>query len=238
MKTLIAVVSCRSRQNYADAIRNTWLPLVPADKADVRFFVGRGEHTEFPADVVELDCDDSYQGLPEKVRCIVRWALTNGYDHALKCDDDVVLLPVDLLQSGYERYDFVGHRSSNKALPAPYGFCYWMSRRSMEIVAESELPSTNYDEGWVTLKLQEKGIDLHHDARYHLHLGKRTDFVSKRAPLRAPPRTAPAMPTPASGTFAWCMYIAWVGYKLLPAERNIAEMKKVFAEAIAKSSTN
>lgn len=230
MKMLIAVVHCRTRQPYMDAIRSTWLPTVPAE-ADVRFFVGRGEHKEFPQDVVELDCDDSYTGLPEKVRAIARWALENNYDYMLKCDDDVILLPSKLIVSGHTSYDFVGHRNSSKQDPVPpYGFCYWLSRRAMSIVEKSELPADNYDEGWVRTKLFEHGIVLHHDPRYFLHFGKKEDYVSKRRPLRFSRENTMLSIKPVEGTFAWCLYIPWLGYKNLPVERNIQEFHKVWNE--------
>ena len=231
MKTLIAVVHCRTRQPYMDAIRSTWLPTVPADRADVRFFIGRGNHRDYSADVVELDCGDGYESLPEKVRDIARWALANGYDYMLKCDDDVVLLPSKLLTSGYEHADFTGHQNSSKENPVPpYGFCYWLSKCSMQIIAEAELPRDNYDEGWVRTKLYEHGITLRHDPRYTLHFGKKEDYVSKRRPLRFSRANTMLAERPPEGTFAWCMYIPWLGYKNLSAERTIEEFKKVFAE--------
>ena len=228
MKTLIAVVSCKARPMYRDAIRDTWLPLVPADKADVRFFVGKGS-ADGSADVVELDCGDGYESLPEKVRAIVRWAKDNGYSYTLKCDDDVVLYPAKLLNSGYDAYDFVGHKNNSHDDPVPpYGFCYWMSYKAMSIVAYSELPKDNFDEGWVRTKLYEHGIVLHHDPRYCLHFGRKADFVPKRRPPRMPMRLEVLPEMPVEGTFAWCLYIPWLGYKNLPHERNLKEFKKVF----------
>lgn len=231
MKTLIAVVHCRTRKPYMDAIRSTWLPIVPAEKADVRFFVGRGDNIELPPDVVELDCDDSYVGLPDKVKSIATWALENNYDALLKCDDDVVLLPNKLLDSGYEKNDFVGHKNSSKENPVPpYGFCYWLSKKAMRIVASSALPVDGYDEGWVRTKLYEHGIVLTHDPRYFLYFGKKEDFISKRRPLRfSRENTVPAI-KPVEGTFAWCLYIPWLGYKNMPVERNIQEFHKVWKE--------
>jgi hypothetical protein len=230
MKTLIAVVSCASHAEYRNAIRETWLPTVPNDKADVFFFVGRGNVASTPDEVV-LDCGDGYESLPEKVRAITRWALEKGYDYLLKCDNDVILLPTKLLTSGYEQYNFTGHKNASKEDPVPpYGFCYWLSKVSMQIVAEAVLPSDNYDEGWVRTKLYEHGISLHHDPRYFLHFGKKEDYVSKRRPLRFARENTILPIRPVEGTFAWCLYIPWLGYKNLPVERNIAEFHKVWEE--------
>jgi hypothetical protein len=230
VRTLIAVVSCAAHAEYRKAIRETWLPLVPKDNADVLFFMGRGS-TAVCSDEIVLDCDDSYLGLPEKVRAIVQYALKGGWDYVFKCDNDVVLLPSKLLASGYETADFVGHKNSSKEDPVPpYGFLYGLSKRSMQIIAEAELPRDNWDEGWVRTKLYAHGIMLRHDPRYTLHFGKKEDYVSKRRPLRFFRANTMLAERPPEGTFAWCMYIPWLGYKNLSAERTIEEFKKVFAE--------
>lgn len=174
MKALIAIVNARHRQEWRDAIRGTWLSQVPKDKCDALFFMGRGNPRQFLPDEIELDCSDTYEHLPEKIQAIARWALARDYHHMLKCDDDVVLRPMALLSSGYERYDFLG--KANRP-PQPYvvsfGFNYWLSRKSMEVVAEATLPEdgSNDDEKWVAKNLWEHKIELHNDPRYRLHTG-------------------------------------------------------------------
>ena len=121
-----------------------------------------------------LDCSDKYEHLPEKIRAIARWTLERGYHHMLKCDDDCVLRPNALLDSGYEKYDFSG--KANRP-PQPYvvsfGFNYWLSRKSMEVVAAAPLPpdGSNDDEKWVAKHLWDHGIELHNDDRYRLQTG-------------------------------------------------------------------
>ena len=228
MKTLIAIVSCAAHAEYRKAIRETWLPTVPKDTADAIFFMGRGSVSAAPDEIV-LDCDDSYLGLPEKVRSIVQYALKGGWDYVFKLDNDVVLLPNKLLASGYEHADFIGHQNSSKDNPRPpYGFLYGLSKRSMQIIADAELPRDNYDEGWVRTKLYEHGITLRHDPRYFLYFGKKEDFVSKRRPLRFHRDNTMLSIRPVDGTFAWCLYITWLGYKNLSIERNIQEFHKVW----------
>jgi hypothetical protein len=212
-----------------DAIRSTWLPFVPSDRASVKFFVGRGDRRDFPEDVVELDCGDGYESLPEKVRAITRWSLANGFEYTFKLDDDVIILPSKFLSSGYEHTDFTGHRNSSKDDPAPpYGFCYGLSKKSMQIIANSELPSDGYDEGWVRTKLYEHGIVLRHDPRYFLYFGKKEDFVSIRRPPRFVRTNMRFYDAPVDGTVAYCLYIPWLGYKNLSVERNIQEFHKIW----------
>src|SRR5271168_4131804 len=140
MKTLIAIINARHREAWRTAIRGTWLSQVP-EEADARFFMGVGEQRKFAPDEIALECSDKYEHLPEKVQSIARWALLHDYDYMLKCDDDVVLRPKSLMESGFERYDFSG--KANRP-PQPYvvsfGFNYWLSKKSMQIVAQAELP--------------------------------------------------------------------------------------------------
>ena len=234
MKTLIAIVTCHSRLVYRDALRSTWIPQIP-EELDYRFFSGPSERTP-EADEVFLNCDDSYAGLPSKVQAIVLWALERGYDYVLKCDDDVVLLPVKFANSGFQNYDFVGHANGDPgSVLVPWGFCYVLSKKAMELVAKAPLPNNNNDEAWVGHTLYSHGIRLNNDNRYHLYTGRYSDFAPKTPrPLRAPKRDKPIESGPAelvgNGSFAFCMYIQWMGYRNFPTEMNIATLKKVFKE--------
>jgi hypothetical protein len=139
MKALIAVVNANHRTEWRDVIRDTWLKHVPADKADVVFFTGRGEERARQQDEIELPCDDSYAGLPEKIREIARWFKERSslYHRFLKCDDDVVLHPEMLLASDYNQHEYVGraNRVPTPTVPCwvPMGFNYWVSQKSVLI---------------------------------------------------------------------------------------------------------
>ena len=236
MKCLLAVVNCHSREEFSSAVRSTWLPLVP-EGLDVRFFRGRGAMREPLADEIFLDCDDSYEGLPNKVQEIVRWAHTHGYDFVLKCDDDVVIKPKELLASGFERSDFTGCQEAackSGEIRTPYGFCYWLSRRAMELILATPLPGQpgsthahkhNNDEAWVSTILYKNNIFLQHDARYFLHRGVRP--VVKR-PLRCPQRPIPMEKPCADGAFAFCVYLNWTGFHQTPKEEILYEFKLLF----------
>lgn len=209
--TLIAVLTCRTRSEWAEIIRKTWAPLC-SPKADVKYFVGRGATQDY---AVHLDCDDSYQGLPGKVREIVRYALQFGYEHVLKCDDDVVLDVKKLLESGYEKYDFSGHESSPGS-SVPYGFNYWLSKKAMEVLAERPLPTNNNDEAWVAHALYEKDIHLHHDPRYRLYMGPYKSWIDDRRPLRKNSNAKNVV----LKQFAWCLH-----NKTVPLEASLAEFE-------------
>lgn len=223
MKTLIAIVNARTRQNtWATAVRATWLPQVPKEM-DAFFFVGKGEG-KLPADTIVLDCDDSYQGLPSKIKAIVCWALEHGYDFILKCDDDVVLLPKALQSCGYEQNDFSG-KINRPAQPyaVSFGFNYWLSRKSMEIVAKSELPLDFDDEKWVAKNLWDHGIQLVNDNRYKLHMGGEVypEIMFHRA-LR-PARSIVPIKNPE--VFSRCIHMEGAEEDL-----KLTEFRKVFAK--------
>lgn len=230
MKTLIALINCHARPQYADVQRETWIPQLPAG-LDYRFFLGQGNR-EPKADEVFLPCDDSYRGLPNKVQEIVRWALSYGYDYMLKIDDDVVLKPSSFAVSGYHNYDFTGHTNEDRqAVSAPWGFCYTLSRRSMEKVAQAALPPNNNDEVWVANTLAQHGIVLHNEERYRLHKGNRQDFVERvPRPLRAPRRDRPMHEGIMQNGIAYCVFLHWQGYHATPDEVNIKEYYRLFKE--------
>jgi hypothetical protein len=162
-----------------------------------------------------------------------RWALDQGCDFLVKLDDDVILKPAAFLTSGFQNYGFVGHNNYDHAsVLIPWGFCYTLGHRSMEIIAGAHLPSNNNDEAWVAHSLAAHGIVLHDESRYCLYTGKYTDFiVPTKRPLRAPPRTRPMDEgTAPIGSIAYCVYINWLGFHATPDEVNIRTFHKLFKE--------
>jgi len=245
-KALLAIVNARHRKEWRDAIRNTWLPMVPQDRADALFFVGRGAPIEDSENVVELDCDDSYMGLPDKIRSIMRWAHSHDYHHASKIDDDVVLDPVKFLNSGYDAQEYCGpaNRVPTNVAPfwVPMGFFYSVSKRCMEFLINAPLPTEgNDDEKWVAQNLHAQGISLHHDQRYRLQYG---ELINR--PLRPPVGRAIRRPlTPDvnrdlyPGTFAWCIFMEGNSGNTIPLQRKIDEFYRTFKQRVQiESSTN
>ena len=235
--TLIAIVNCRSRQStWANVIRESWLPSVPKDKADAFFFVGRGEGEKLPDDTIELDCDDSYQGLPDKIRAIMRWSHARDYGHTLKCDDDTILDVPRLLASGYDQYDYTGkaNRPVTKDTPfvVPMGFNYWVSKRCAEALLDAPLPeNSNDDEKWVAGNLYHRlGVTLHDDQRYRLHYG-----VSISRPIRMHRPIQQTFNHVFPGEFSWCVFLEGNSGNRIPIEHKLAEFRRVFySEVVVK----
>lgn len=234
MKTLIAVVTARHRGLWREAIRSTWLPFVPQGKADVRFFMGRGDALPLQPDEVTLECEDSYMGLPDKIREITRWSLAQDYDFMLKCDDDVVLVPDKLLACGYENHKYSGKKNRQPCpqhkFAVPVGFNYWLSKESMRIVSQSELPENdNDDEKWVAGNLYAKGIELHDDRRYEIYGGEIPD-TRPASRLHRPLRPPKIEPKDQSEVFSWTVFLEANSGNGIPIEKKIEEFRKVFSK--------
>ena len=237
MNTLLAVVSAHTRDDWANAIRSTWVPLVPEGTVDVRFFRGRGATRDPLPDEVFLDCDDSYDGLPDKVQAMIRWAYEHGYDFFLKIDDDVVIDPVKLVSSGYALYPYSGRANRpmrpDRMFVVPYGFCYWLSRDCMKIVIDGKLPvGSNDDEKWVASLLHDQGVHLISKEHYRLHyeLEDRSNYplyrplCKKKMILNDPPEM-----------FAWCIHLSSPGDTRYTSEMKISVFHKVFQNNVLRS---
>lgn len=182
MKLLIAIPTC-GRYEYFDGEghgsnmvgrremgRRTWQKrfacLIPSvgDKPslDLVEFVGRGAE----GDVV-LDAPDDYAGLPAKVQAMFRWALDQGYDYVFKCDDDVYVWPDRLLER-FEPTDYRGFMAEAATGPYVCGAAYWVSRKAMEVIVNTEWDGHWAEDKWVGRTLAAAGIKPEHDARFRV----------------------------------------------------------------------
>jgi hypothetical protein len=155
MKILIAVISHRAGRKQRELIRATLSKVVGMD---VRFFVGNG--AEDADDCVGLDCDDSYEGLPSKIKAIAGYAVEHDYDCLVKCDDDVILDPDALLKTGFWEYDFTGTIDPEVGPECPFGFLYTLSWDAFCILAQAPLTDCTEENMWVTEALRARHIDV------------------------------------------------------------------------------
>lgn len=183
MRRLIAVVSCHQYEYFdagaahsnganverAAAIRNTWFKEWQEEfrnQIDLKFFYGWGAERCPDVDEVFLDCPDDYKHLPVKVQNIFEWALQNGYEQVLKIDDDVFLY-VDRLMDNLGIDDYRGYEIEAVIGKYASGTAYWISRRAMEIVANTQWnPADWAEDKFVGETLSRNGISLVHDHRF------------------------------------------------------------------------
>lgn len=170
MKVLIFVLSCARDRESHELIRQTWAKNIPVD---LRFFVGR-ECGISCDDEIRLDVPDDFDGMPQKMQEICRWAAVRDYDFMFKCDTDSYVCVPRLLESGFEKYHYSGccgeqaNVYPDACFPANGGG-YWLSRRAFEYLAENmNLGLGKNCEDWcVFLSLMKgSGIFVHHDPRY------------------------------------------------------------------------
>ena len=121
----------------------------------MRFFLAEQPRDPLP-DEVFLSCGDGYESLPEKVREVNRWALAHNFDKLLKLDDDIVMFPSRVT---IPTCDYMGW-SHDLASNWCSGLAYWLSRESMEAVAEADLTDQPSEDRWTGSVLLKAGIKL------------------------------------------------------------------------------
>lgn len=190
-KILLAVISCAKFPDRIINCRETWLHDIPRD-LDCRIFVGRGcpvTHT----DIVLLDADDSYFGLPEKIKAMCVWAKHRGYDWVHKVDDDVYLHMERLLSAIPQASQYCGNRRSYLPGKGCCGFSYWLGREALTALSAAPLTTETSEEVWVAQVLQANGILAHHDYRYNL-LERDQDFSADMLTINADEQFAISCP--------------------------------------------
>ncbi len=183
MKVLLAIMTCHAYRSRAQAQRETWLKDLP-EGLDYKFFLG-GAATAQSEDEVVLDAPDDYMSFPAKVQAMRRWARAHGYDWVAKIDDDVYLEPVRLLASVPERGDYVGRtRGPSGGFRSAYnsGFCYWLSRKALDILNQCEWKRGVDDiaeDRWTANRLLHAGIGPTPDYR-HIVVNSKKNAISGR----------------------------------------------------------
>ena len=191
MRILIAIQACHRLNHLKLAQRETWMKQrqAPAGmQIDVRMFVGqfvalhsqaRSESPVPQPDEVWLDVPDWKGYLSQKAVGIIQWAFDHDYDFIWKADDDTYCRIDRLLNSGFENFDYVGHRGGvykwrgRRVLYGQGGAGFWLSRRAMQVLLaadQASIPFTDPEDirtGWL---LAEQGITLQEDDRYEPYL--------------------------------------------------------------------
>ena len=170
-------MSCLKFRKRADTLRSTWVTDI-GDRAEVFFFLGNTHSFDLRNDEVSLNVPDDYPHLRHKVQAMCHWAVKEGYELILKCDDDVYLIADRLFTLKY--YDYSGrmrHPSREQGGPEIYGpkesfycsgFAYWLSRRSAAIVASAPDNGDWAEDRFVGNALAKYGIFPVHDTRFQL----------------------------------------------------------------------
>ena len=143
----IALITCDDPRfvNRLNLVLKTWFPIL-AETWDIVICSGSN-----------LNCPDDYKSLPLKVSAAVRMLYALGYDGMWKIDDDSEVKP----SLPRPKEDYLGKvLGANNGIIANYcsGGAYWLSRRSMKVVAEADPTGWTIEDGWVGRVLHDAGI--------------------------------------------------------------------------------
>lgn len=147
---------------------------------------GEKKLTPHPGKIIHLDCDDSYEGLPDKIHKMSKFLINNSkyniYSHFCKSD---ATGPIQQLVPLIKNYDYYGvltgeehfsrkyhlNKCSNQSkwnkqeyqgefVPYCLGGCYVLSRKSLEIISNSpnDKDKDIYEDLYVGQKLNKYQI--------------------------------------------------------------------------------
>lgn len=162
-RILVAIESCHRDRDKQQAQRDTWLSTLTVP--DYKFFLGQPKTKTQCIDEVFLDVDDSYESLSVKTQAICEWAYQHNYDWLFKCDIDTVLNGRNA--TIVDGQDYVGGENADVNVPgfAPerIEFCsggagYWLSKKSLTIVANADSIPTSAEDVFVADALLKHGI--------------------------------------------------------------------------------
>jgi hypothetical protein len=134
--TLIAVRTCKKYTHRVEVQKATWIPEVVAAGFEVQIFDGD-----------RLGIPDEYRYNAMKMQAIHRWTLAHGYKRLFKVDDDTYVCARNLkiVNDDYAGILTRANHGGYSFCPAPpqgsvefdyaQGGVYWMSERSMRILA-------------------------------------------------------------------------------------------------------
>ena len=143
------------------AVRETWWKHIKPPVVG-KFFMGNTATKEHEAeDVVILDCGDNYLfDLQVKIQKMAQWALDNGFDVMMKCDDDTFCHP--------SLFPYLAETTVDYGGLTYIGYCcgggpgYVLSKRSMEIIANASpslFPAAqHWEDRWMGEVLHAAGV--------------------------------------------------------------------------------
>jgi len=180
-----------SQDGSNQAARNTYLQEVKKYPAiDYKFFIGDGTPVEDGLEMSRSFCNhelldenrvtlginpyvpredevilhvpDDYLYLSWKLKEALRWGMDHGYDYIFNAACDTYIDIQRLLNSGFERQDYLGRSHGAFAIG---GSGYWLSRKAAQCVLDSPIYDWASDR-WAGKVLHDCGVVLQSDKHY------------------------------------------------------------------------
>lgn|GEM_PF-425965 len=136
-RILIGVLSCQAYSERRQRCLRSWIHEALDAGIDVVFLLG-GSKTAAKREGLNLllPCPDDYDSLPMKVGLFLEWASKHAeFEYIFKCDDDTYLRPDRLLAFDCQGKDYIGAEWSPGVEYASGGAGYWVSRKSVAVLA-------------------------------------------------------------------------------------------------------
>ena len=143
MKIALAIKSCHRYADRRQSQLDTWLKTVDTDF----FFLLGDAPTEYNWNGVTdaLYCrargsfapvSDAFADIAPKVLHAVEYALADNVTNLVVCDDDTFIHWPRMMESGFERFDYLGFVRSYSDTPYMQGSCYTLSERAMAAIVK------------------------------------------------------------------------------------------------------
>lgn len=147
------------------AIRETWWKDVP-ESVEKKFFYGSPASRQPLADEVFLPVKDNYVNLPYKTKAIAQWALSHGFTHMFKADDDTYAYIDRLLKSNFTQHPWIGRYNGGEFVAGGPG--YWVNADAMRVIAQAPVNIKHEwaEDKWASAALIKAGFRPHFDGRY------------------------------------------------------------------------
>jgi tetratricopeptide (TPR) repeat protein len=194
---VVCIYTCAKNIKEQQAIRATWLKELIKRKIPYFFVMGKpSAKTHLEGDILYVDAPDSYEHLPRKTYKLIQYIHDcTFYSHLMKVDDDCYVSIENVLNCGFEKYNYMGvvttqldkrwhFGKTNDSTLGEYqgefkgnwanGACgYFLNRYAMEkfleFADEQEVASELYEDKLVGDTLRKSKIEPIH--AYHYKVG-------------------------------------------------------------------
>lgn len=133
----MGVLSCQAYSERRHRCLRSWIPEALDAGIDVVFLLGGSNAAARREGLnLQLPCPDDYDSLPMKVGLFLEWADKHAeFEYIFKCDDDTYVRPERLLAFDCQGNDYIGAEWSPGVGYASGGAGYWLSRKSVAVLA-------------------------------------------------------------------------------------------------------
>jgi hypothetical protein len=165
MKPVILVSSCRKdvAGGHNDAIRQSW-----GKNSTLPIFFILGEGNAAQPDEIVFPVKDDYLSLPWKTQQGHRWAREQGYDYIFQCFTDTYVDTERLIQSEFERGDYVGNQGICGGDFCHGGPGYWLSPKATDLILAADIGKETLEDQWVGGVMIQNGVPITPDFRYSM----------------------------------------------------------------------